>query len=82
MNNGTNLSIGQRVNYNVAANKFDCRHPALSLSGEIIKSEFDGELAFRPDSAHAAELFELGFDGDASAHDGLSLEWADSISAE
>jgi hypothetical protein len=82
MKNETNLSIGQRVNYNVAADKFDCRHPALSLSGEIIKSEFDGKLAFRPDSSHAETLYKLGFDEDATAAEGLPLDWAEVTAAE
>ena len=82
MKNGTTLTIGQRVSYNVAADKFDCRHPALSLSGEIIKSEFDGELAFRPDSSHVATLVKLGFDEDSLAADGIGLDWAEVTAAE
>ena len=75
MKNGIDLTIGQRITYVSAANTLDCKHAELNLSGDVIKSEFDGELAFRPDPAHHPALCRLGFDEESMAYDGLGLDW-------
>lgn len=81
MKNGIDLTIGQRITYVIAANRLDCKHAELNLSGDVIKSEFDGELAFRPDPAHHPALCRLGFDEEAMAYDGLGLDWGKVVAA-
>ena len=75
MKNGINLKVGQRITYVIAANRLDTKHAALDLSGVVIKSEFNDELAFRPDPVHYEALVQLGYDEEAMTHDGLGLDW-------